>query len=141
MSPDMISFGQREATYGFIIAVLTVIAWWRIFNKAGRPGIFSIIPIVNTWTLFDIAGLSGVTSVFGWIGGALLIGSLATSNTLLSTIAVIMLIVFVIQCLRLNFMLAHRFGHGLIFALGLIFLNTIFILILGFGADRYEYRI
>lgn len=45
------------------ISVIMIIAQWKIFKKAGRPGWHSIIPFLNTWTLFEMAGLQGWLSL------------------------------------------------------------------------------
>ena len=36
------------------IAVLTVIAWWRLFSKAGQAGWKSVVPVLNVYTLYKI---------------------------------------------------------------------------------------
>lgn len=41
-----------------ILAILQIVAWWRIFSKAGEAGWKSIIPIYNVIVLFKICGLS-----------------------------------------------------------------------------------
>jgi len=41
-----------------VIAVVAIVALWKIFTKAGEPGWASIIPFYNTFTLFKIAGLN-----------------------------------------------------------------------------------
>ena len=44
--------------FGLVIAVLMIVALWKIFQKAGEPGWASIIPFYNAFTLFRIAGLN-----------------------------------------------------------------------------------
>ena len=46
------------AIIGSIIGVLTIIAMWKIFTKAGKPGWASLIPIYNVVVLFQIVNLS-----------------------------------------------------------------------------------
>ena len=46
-------------------------------------------------------------------------------------------IVNIVVGIMVNFKLAKAFGKGTGFGLGLLFLNTIFILILGFGDTKY----
>lgn len=41
--------------FAFILAVLQIVVWWRLFEKAGEAGWKSIIPIYNLWTTFKIA--------------------------------------------------------------------------------------
>ena len=40
------------------IAVLQIIAWWKIFTKAGEKGWKSIIPFYNIFILYRISGMS-----------------------------------------------------------------------------------
>jgi hypothetical protein len=44
--------------FGLVLAVLLLVALWKIFQKAGEPGWAAIIPFYNTFTLFKIAGLN-----------------------------------------------------------------------------------
>ena len=41
-----------------VIAVLQIIAWWKIFTKAGEKGWKSIIPFYNIFILYRISGMS-----------------------------------------------------------------------------------
>lgn len=101
-----------------VIGILSIIAMWKIFTKAGKPGWASIIPIYNIVVMFQIVGLNP------WL---LLLYFIPIVNIVAAIILMIMM------CIRL----AKAFGKGSGFAVGLIFLNTIFILILGLGDSRY----
>ena len=96
------------------VYLLLVVAWWRIFAKAGRPGILSLIPVVNVFVLVKVAAGSA------W-------------KTLLLLIPVFGEIYAVI----LNFHLARAFGKGVGFGFGLWLLPNLFTLILAFGRARY----
>lgn len=105
-----------------IILVLTVIAQWKIFTKAGEAGWKCLIPIYSTVVLFRISGISPWW-VLGYLAGIIPgVGGLITLG--ISIYAMIML--------------AKAFGKGAGFTVGLILLNTIFILILGFGDSQYQ---
>ncbi len=97
-----------------VFVLLTVIAIWRILHKAGEPGWVAIIPIVNLIYLFKI------TFGSGWF-------------FILTLIPIINVIVGIIFAFRLS----HSFGHGFLFALGLLFFPAIFIWILGFSGAYY----
>ena len=116
--------------------VLQVIAYWKIFTKAGQPGWKSIIPIYNQYIEFRIAWkipymywiwlaclVAGAMlgSINGWVAYIGTIASLAST------------IIGVISLIKL----AKAFGHGVGFAIGLIFLGPIFMMILGFGSSQY----
>ena len=96
------------------ICVLEIIATWKIFTKAGEAGWKSIIPIYNIIVLFKIVGMNP------WM---ILLYLVPIAN-------IVVMILF-------NIKLAKAFGKGGGFAAGLIFLNTIFTLILGFGSAEY----
>lgn len=62
---------------GGLVGLLTIIAMWRIFTKAGQPGWAAIIPIYNVYVLLKVAGRPGwwlilfiipfVNIIFGFI--------------------------------------------------------------------------
>lgn len=96
------------------VGIIVLIATWKLFQKAGKPGWGSIIPFYNSYCLFDM--------VFGngWL-------------FLLCLVPCVNIVVGLV----LNFKLAKSFGQGTAFGIGLIFLYPIFISILGFG--NYDY--
>lgn len=96
------------------ISVLTLVAMWKLFVKAGKAGWKCLIPFYNTYCLYDIA----------WGNGWLF---------LLMFVPCVNVVVGIIML----FKLAKAFGQGTGFGFGLLFLNTIFILILGFGSAEY----
>lgn len=97
-----------------IIGVITIIANWKVFTKAGKPGWTSLIPFYNMYQLFEVAGMNG------WMFLLLLI-------PFVNFIIIIML----------NINLAKAFGKDTGFAIGLILLNPIFMLILAFSDAKY----
>ncbi len=103
------------------IAIVQIIAMWKIFTKAGEKGWKAIIPIYNFVILFKISGLSPwlifaffavIIPIIGWIVPIAL-------NALLS------------------YKLAKSFGKDTGWAVGLYFLAPIFYMILGFGQSQY----
>lgn len=97
-----------------VIAVLTLVAMWKIFTKAGKPGWACLVPFYNMYCMYDIA----------WGNGWLFL------------LTFIPCVNFVVGIMML-FKLAKAFGQGTGFGFGLLFLNTIFVLILGFGNAEY----
>ncbi|KNY07799.1 DUF5684 domain-containing protein [Microbacterium sp. GCS4] len=109
-------FSGTTGLIAFVFYVLVVIGLWKVFTKAGYPGILAIIPIVNVVFLVKIAGMSGwwallyLVPVVGWILGIIV-----------------------------AFKLGERFGKGGVFSFFLLFLFPyIGYLILGFGESRYS---
>lgn len=95
--------------------VLTVIAQWKIFTKAGKEGWKSLIPIYNTYTLLQILNMEPLLC---------LLMLLPVSSFMLSIV--------------MDVKLAKSFGKGTGFAIGLILLGPIFYMILGFGDAKYK---
>ena len=102
------------AILSLAISVLTLVAMWKLFVKAGRAGWKCLIPFYNTYCLYDIAWGTG------WL-------------FLLMFVPCVNVVVGIMML----FKLAKAFGQGTGFGFGLLFLNTIFILILGFGSAEY----
>jgi hypothetical protein len=95
--------------------VLFIAAGWKIYAKAGQPGWAVLIPIYNIVVFLQI-----VKRPLWWI--------------LLCFIPLVNFILWIV----LSSDLSKKFGKGLGFTLGLIFLAPIFYLILGFGDAEYQ---
>lgn len=96
------------------LGVLTIVAMWKIFNKAGEPGWAAIVPIYDAWVLFKIT----------WGSGAYMF---------LMLIPIANIVFAIMTCIKL----ARVFGRGGGFAAGLIFLEPVFLMILAFGSAEY----
>lgn len=103
------------------IAIVQIVAMWKLFTKAGEKGWKSIIPIYNLVILFKISGLSpwllfvyfvAIIPFIGWIAPIALNAVLA-------------------------YKLAKSFGKDAGWAVGIYFLAPIFYMILAFGKSQY----
>ncbi len=135
----------------FIIAavwyILQVVAYWKIFTKAGKPGWHSIIPFLNKWDEIDMSWSRpmawvwlALTVVNGFISKGYLNASDAAESGNPGALAVILGIALGIVTIIGLYKLAKAFGKGFGFFIGLLLLNPIFMLILGFGSSRYQGR-
>lgn len=97
------------------IAILGLVAMWKIFEKAGKPGWHSIIPFLNMYDLVEISGYNG------WL-------------FLLMFVPIANLVIAIMTYVGL----AKKFGKSTGFAIGLIFLSFIFECILAFGDSKYQ---
>ena len=98
-----------------VACVIGIAANWKLFTKAGEPGWACIVPIYSSYVLFKIVYGNGIKFLL------LLV-------PILNSITAIMLYV----------RLGQRFGKGVGFILGLIFLTPIFLLILAFDDSYYQ---
>ena len=96
------------------VVVLMVVAMWKIFTKAGKPGWAAIIPFYNTYVLLKVAGKPG-----WWL--------------VLFFIPIVNIVFYVIVSLAL----ASVFGKGTGFAVGIIFLPVVFLPIMAFDSSKY----
>ena len=104
-----------------LVGLVVVIGMWKTFSKAGQPGWAAIIPIYNLVVLFRVAGQSGWLALTFLLNFIPVVGGLAWLGIVIWN--------------HVN--VSKRFGHGVGFALGLVFLAPIFWLILGFGSSKY----
>ena len=141
-----------------IFYILTIIAGWKIFEKAGIAGWKSLIPIYNVYLFYKLSGIKGwfwamfiVSIVFGVACVASGYNPYAEQEVLnnfnysaypfLGISALVCGIVSFIASIMLAVKLAKAFGKGLGYTIGLIFLPNIFQLILGFGSAKYDKKI
>jgi len=119
----MVLFGQAEGggsgAFAFLIwlaiAVLIVAGFWKVLEKGGLPGWGALVPIYNAVLWMRLAGRPG-----WWV--------------------LLLLIPFVniFVGLIVHYDVAMKFGKGIGFALGMMFLPMIFYPILGFGSAQYH---
>jgi uncharacterized membrane protein YhaH (DUF805 family) len=97
------------------VLLLAVVAMWKIFTKAGKPGWAALIPLYNIIVLLEIAG-----KPTWWV--------------------ILFLVPFVnfVMIILVSIALAKNFGKGTGFGLGLAFLGFIFGPILAFGDAQYN---
>jgi hypothetical protein len=150
------------------VAVLLIVAKWRLYEKAGEPGWAAIVPYYESFVLYKISWGNGwyflLTQVPGFIAGILYLSVFtrelfyaaqhfsngyygnpsyvfslfAESMGILALIGVLGLGAFVVQIITC-IKLARAFGQGGGFACGLIFLYPVFVCILAFSKE-FLYR-
>lgn len=145
---------------GLVFYILTVIAIWKIFEKAGEKGWKAIIPFYNVYIMFKIVKMTG------WFWGILIGGIIYsiistinnmpnlyiidstdvatyytyyfTANPIMLFITIVWLIINLTASIIYSWRMSKVFGHGVGYFIGLIFLPNIFWLILGFGKSKYN---
>ncbi len=100
---------------GLIIGIIAIVAMWKVFTKAGKPGWASIIPFYNTYTLLKVVGRSG-----WWL--------------ILFFIPIVNIVIAIIVAQDL----AKSFGRSGVFGFfGLFLFSIIGYLMLAFGDSQY----
>lgn len=100
----------------FIVAwiVISVIGFWKTFEKAGKPGWWSLVPFLNTYCMYDIAFGNG------WL-------------FLLLLVPIVNIVISVMFAIKF----AKAFGKSVGFGIAIILFAPIMICILGFGSAQY----
>jgi hypothetical protein len=100
----------------FLAVFIAIIAgFWKVFEKAGKPGWAAIIPIYNVIVLLEIAG-----KPLWWI------------------IMFFIPVVNLIAAILVGLGVAKNFGKSDLFGIGLGLLGFIFYPVLGFGDAQYH---
>ncbi|UTW64640.1 hypothetical protein KFE98_04530 [bacterium SCSIO 12741] len=97
-----------------IISAFYIFCYWRIFEKAGKPGWACLIPIYREIVLLEI-----VRKPWWWL--------------------FLMMFPIPIWSIWVINLLSKSFGKGVGFTLGLLFFGYIFLPILAFGDAQYQY--
>lgn len=110
-------FGGTFCFVWLLVIVVTMAGFWKLFEKAGKPGWAALVPIYNVIVLAEIAGKPG------WWG-------------LLVFLPCVGFIFAILLCIEL----AKKFGKDTLFGvlLALPFIGTILFLVLGFGDAQYR---
>ncbi len=99
----------------FIVSVLALIAMWKIFKKAGKPGWAAIIPVYNIWVLCEILFNNNIL----WF--------------VLFILAPTSAVAMIVSCLAL----AKAYGKGIGFGVLTIFIPIVGYCILAFSDAQY----
>ena len=109
---DMLPLGFM---IGFLsVLLLTAVAMWKIYSKAGEAGWKSLISIYNTFVFQRIVGRPA-----WWV--------------LLMLVPVVNIVLAMIECADL----ARVFGKGVGYAVGLVLLGPFYVMAIGFGPATY----
>ena len=113
---DAVNAGMSAGSivFSLVVFVLSIVAYWRIFEKAGEAGWKSLIPIYDVYILFKIAWGKG------WM-------------FLLLLIPVVNIVIYIMMLYKLN----KAFDKGVGFFILLLLLPNIGYLILAFDSSEY----
>lgn len=124
-----------------VVSVLSLIAHWKLFVKAGEKGWKVLIPFYATYKIYDIVWTG---AMFWPMLAAAITGSLLSALWPANIPVLIVSWIFLIFCAVIDIMrcfkMSKAYGHGTGFGFGLMFFNTIFACILAFGKSEYKGR-
>lgn len=97
------------------IILFLIIAQWKIYTKAGKPGWAVLIPIYNIIVLLEIVG-----KPWWWL------------------LLMLVPVVNIVLAIWMTNLLSKSFGYSEGFTIGLLLLPIIFYPILGYGKAQYQ---
>ncbi|MFK7797186.1 MAG: DUF5684 domain-containing protein [Aureispira sp.] len=107
------------SSLGVIVYLLFIVfylaGFWKVFEKAGKPGWASLIPLYNAYVLTKIADRPAWYLILFFVPIANIFAACSICNGI-----------------------SIKFGKGMGYTLGLIFLGFIFFPVLGFGNAQYD---
>ena len=134
-----------STTITLCVNLLSIIALWMIFVKAGEKGWKCLIPIYNAYILYTIVWKGSVLwklllfTFVSTIAGTFLLMAEAPLAIILGALLLLsMVIVLVVVQVKFCNRTAKAFGKSTGFAVGLFFLSSIFMCILAFGKSEYQ---
>lgn len=104
----------------FLVYLVSAVAWWIVFQKAGRPGWAAIVPFYNMWVLAQVGdrpGWMGLAACFCWC--------VPCAGPFIALVLMAMI----------SFGVAGEFGRGIGFGIGLLLLPIVFYPILALSRD------
>lgn len=101
-----------------VLGIITAVALWKIYAKAGKPGWAAIVPIYNTWVLFEIVGFPA------WVA-------------ILQLVPFVNFVVAIMQIVA-YYKLVKLFGKGDGFAVATIFFPFVTLPILAFSDAQFQ---
>ena len=119
LSGVMLIFALIIMIIAIAAGILQIVAMWKLFNKAGKPGWASIVPVYNIIVLFEIIGYKWYYIFLFLLGWVPIVGQLA-------------LVVFSIHY---NVKLSKAFGKDIGYGIGLAFLPVVFMPIFAFSKN------
>ena len=124
---------------GYVVwHILQAVADWKIFSKAGRPGILAFIPVVNVYVEYGIcwSKLMGLLYLV-CVGITSYVSAMQEPSSNLTTVSGaasnVALVLHIIQSIKL----ARSFGKGVGYGILLILFGPLARLFLGLGDSRY----
>lgn len=101
--------------FSLILSLIIIISYWKIFNKAGKPGWVALIPVYNYIVMIQIAKLPIWYIILFFIP-----------------------VVNIYILFKINIEMAKKFGKSSGYGIGMTLLSVIFVPLLAFSDSVYE---
>lgn len=144
--PDLLELIKTQTMSSFLIFIIrvvliiaTTVGLWCVFEKADEAGWKSLIPFYNVYILYKLAWSSKHAIIVTIL--LVILDVLNTVSVYIPNVKYIYLVVGVavmVYAIIGNYKLSRAFNYSGAFTVGLVFLNPIFILILGKGNAYYS---
>lgn len=114
-SSSSLGFSIITNLISLAICIIVIVAEWKLFQKAGRPGWAALIPFYNTYIMFDIVYGNGIKFL---------------------TLLIPFYNIYVLIKLYLD--LARCYGYPPVFGVGILFLSVVFLPMMAFSDSEYQ---
>ncbi len=120
------------------ISIADIAAEWRVFNKAGDHGWKVLIPFYNLYMEFKLFWQRKWFLLYLVLSIGMFIFAGIASSPLTYYLTLALFIIIIGMDYYLYYMMSLSFGWGGAFALGLLCIEPVFMMILGFGQSKYK---
>lgn len=144
---SIFAFLNANLFVSFVLGIVTLVAMWRVFSKAGYSGWYTLVPVYNTVIFLRVAKRSPWLVFLTLVPYISLVFSRGVDYSSLwystSYISFMYYLLYVIDCISLivpligGIGIAKAFGKNTVFGIGLFLLPFIFYPILAFGNAEY----
>lgn len=125
----------------FVLAscVISIVSWWKIFDKSGRPGWAAIVPVYNNIVMLDVAGMAWwhvlIIMGIGFFSGVL--GAFEESE-ILTMLSLLVSLGSVAYSIIIYVKVADKFGKDTGFKILIALLPIVGLPMLAFGKCTYQ---
>lgn len=144
---SIFAFLNANLFVSFVLGIVTLVAMWRVFSKAGYSGWYTLVPVYNTVIFLRVAKRSLWLVFLTLVPYISLVFSRGVDYSSLwystSYISFMYYLLYVMDCISLivpligGIGIAKAFGKNTVFGIGLFLLPFIFYPILAFGNAEY----
>lgn len=131
-------FSLFAIIFCLLMVLLVLIAKWKIFSKAGEKGWKSLIPVYSTYVEYGFTWnhKQGILFMVAVLVFRVMTGLFDSDSIMYALAAIPGIYAAVLSVIQMH-KLSKSFGHDASFTVGLLLMNPIFLLILGFGKSQY----
>lgn len=120
------------------VVILYIVALWKVFQKAGKPGWHAVIPLLDSYQYYEISiGKKTGLLFFGLMTIYIISDLYSDSFEAIAIICKLFGLALTVMSKVADYYIVKSFGKDGSFAVGLMFFPIVFLPILAFGDAQY----